>query len=183
VPFTPFHMGPGCVVKALAGGSFSLAVFGFAQVAMDVEPLVRMLRGDAVIHGFSHTYLGATFVAIFSLLVGRPICQLLLNCWRPDGNSGFLNWLRGARVITWPAAITGAFIGTYSHVLLDSLMHSDMQPFSPFEEGNPTQGLVSFVAMHVVCAGAGVLGLVGLVVTYKLRANRSAGRTATSTED
>jgi hypothetical protein len=48
MPFTPFHMGPGLAVKAVFGRYFSLMVFGFSQVAIDIEPLVRIIRGDAV---------------------------------------------------------------------------------------------------------------------------------------
>lgn len=33
MPFTPFHMGPGLLVKALLQGSFSLMVFGWTQIA------------------------------------------------------------------------------------------------------------------------------------------------------
>jgi len=71
MPFTPFHMGPGLAVKAVTGRYFSLTVFGFCQVAIDIEPLVRMIRGDIVIHGFTHTYLGATLIAFVSVVAGR----------------------------------------------------------------------------------------------------------------
>jgi hypothetical protein len=80
-------MGPGLVLKALAGRHFSLMVFGFSQVAIDIEPLVRIIRGDAVLHGFTHTYLGATLIALVSALVGRPVCQFLLRYWDPDPSS------------------------------------------------------------------------------------------------
>lgn len=79
MPFTPLHMGPGLAVKAVCGRYFSLMVFGFSQVAMDIEPLVRIIRGDAVLHGFTHTCLGATLIAPVSIFVGRPVCQVLLN--------------------------------------------------------------------------------------------------------
>jgi hypothetical protein len=131
MPFTPFHMGPGLAVKAVCGHYFSLMVFGFSQVAIDIEPLVRMIRGDVVLHGLTHTYLGATVIAVLSVVVGRPVCQFLLNYWPPDPYSPFLNWLRGPKVISWPASIAGAFVGTYSHIFLDSVMHSDMQRSRP----------------------------------------------------
>ena len=51
MPFTPFHMGAGLALKAMAGRHFSVLTFGMAQVAMDIEPLVGMLRGAAVLHG------------------------------------------------------------------------------------------------------------------------------------
>ena len=40
MPFTPLHMGPGIAVKAVLQGSFSLMVFGWAQIVMDIQPLV-----------------------------------------------------------------------------------------------------------------------------------------------
>lgn len=58
MPFTPFHMGAGLALKAVAGRHFSVLTFGIAQVAMDIEPLVGMLRGAAVLHGPTHTYFG-----------------------------------------------------------------------------------------------------------------------------
>lgn len=39
-------MGPGVLVKALLQGGFSLMVFGWAQVVMDVQPLLMIVTGD-----------------------------------------------------------------------------------------------------------------------------------------
>ena len=64
MPFTPFHMGAGLALKAMAGRHFSVLTFGMAQVAMDIEPLVGMLRGAALLHGPTHTYLGAVPIAL-----------------------------------------------------------------------------------------------------------------------
>ncbi len=51
MPFTPFHMGPGIVVKALLQGSFSLMVFGWAQIVMDIQPLFVLISGEGHLHG------------------------------------------------------------------------------------------------------------------------------------
>ncbi len=169
MPFTPFHMGPGLAVKAVSGRHFSLMVFGFSQVAIDIEPLVRIIRGDAVLHGFTHTYLGATLIAVVSVVVGRPICQFFLNYWTPDPYSPFLNWLRGPKTISWPAAITGAFVGTYSHVFLDSIMHSDMQPLSPLSEANRLLHVISFEGLHLLCLLSGVAGALLMIAVYFVR--------------
>src|SRR5215468_10584028 len=158
MPVTPFHMGPGVEIKAVAGRYFSLMVFGFSQVAMDIEPLVRIIRGDVVFHGFTHTYLGATLIGLVSAVVGRPICQLVMNYWTPDPYSPFMNWLRGPNLISWPAATAGAFVGTYSHVFLDSIMHSDMRPFAPLSEANGLLHLMSVGGLHLLCVLCGVLG-------------------------
>ena len=169
MPFTPLHMGPGLAVKAVCGRYFSLMVFGFSQVAIDIEPLVRIIRGDAVLHGFTHTYLGATLVALASVLAGRPVCQFLLKYWRPDPDSPFMNWLRGAEAISWPAAVTGAFAGTYSHVFLDSIMHSDMNPLAPYSDANALLHVISVDSLHLVCVLSGLIGALLLAAAFFLR--------------
>jgi hypothetical protein len=169
MPVTPLHMGPGLAVKAVAGRHFSLMVFGFTQVTIDIEPLVRIVREDPVLHGFTHTYLGATVIAILSVLIGRPVCQFLLNRWTHDPRSPFMNWLRGPRNILWTAAISGAVVGAYSHVLFDSIMHSDMRPLAPFSEVNALLHLISVDGLHLLCLVAGALGAVLMSVLFLLR--------------
>jgi len=173
-------MGPGCAVKAVLGRHFSLTVFGFAQVAMDLETLIRILRSHNVLHGASHTYIGAAFIAMVSLFVGRPVCQILLRFWPHEDDLGLLDWLRGPRMISWTAALTGAFIGTFSHVFLDSIMHTDMEPFWPFNEGNNSLHLLSVSELHVLCVGAGLVGGLFLLVEYWLFGRHKLGREKTS---
>lgn len=164
MPFTPFHMGPGAAIKAVTGGRFSLTVFGFAQVSIDIEPLIRMLRGDSVIHGVTHTYIGALLIGMFSLFVGKIVCQWLLRLWNTIVNFKYLKWLQINANISWLAASTGAFVGTFSHVLLDSIMHSDIQPFLPFSASNGLLGIMSAGWLYLFCAVLGVFGLMVIVV-------------------
>jgi hypothetical protein len=175
MPFTPFHMGPGVVLKAALGRHFSLTVFGCAQVAMDLEPLLRMLRGDLAPHGLSHTYFGAVVIGCVSLFVGRAAGNWLLRFWSRTPGRPLLEWLRGPGVISWPAAATGAFIGTFSHVLFDSVMHAEMHPFWPFAEGNSLVGLVSMEALHLSLLAAGFMGVIGLAVRYWVVGRGRAG--------
>ena len=84
MPFTPFHMGPGLAIKAVAGRHVSLMLFGLSQVVIDLEPAIRIFSSDPSLHGFTHTYLGATLVAFVSVVLGRPVCQWLLDHWRLD---------------------------------------------------------------------------------------------------
>lgn len=169
MPFTPFHMGPGLVVKAVCGRYFSLMLFGFSQVAIDIEPLVHIIRGDNVLHGFTHTYVGATLVALVALFAGRPFCQFMLNYWTPNPDSRFLHWLRGPRVISWPAAIAGAFTGTYSHVFLDSIMHADMHPIAPLSQANALLMAISVGSLHLFCVLGGVAGMLLLIAGFLVR--------------
>jgi hypothetical protein len=147
MPFTPFHLGPGALFKAGGGERFSFMIFGGAQVLMDIEPLVRMVRGDAILHGVSHTLAGAFAIAAAATAVGRPVSNAALR----------LAGLRG-RSIGWMVAWSSALVGAYSHVGLDALMHQDMNPLWPFAEGNPVLGLISVGTLHLLCVLAGLLG-------------------------
>jgi hypothetical protein len=142
---------------------------------MDVEPAAHMIRGDAVLHGFAHTYVGATLVAALSVVVGRPICQTLLQRWPPDPGASFLTWLVGPARIPWPAAIVGALLGTYSHVVLDSIMHADMRPLAPFAETNAMLGAMSIGALHLLCVAGGGLGVVVLLLGFVRRRGARPG--------
>jgi membrane-bound metal-dependent hydrolase YbcI (DUF457 family) len=166
-------MGPGLAVKAVCGRYFSLMLFGFSQVAIDIEPLVHIIRDDDVLHGFTHTYLGATLVALVALFAGRPLCQFLLNFWTPDPESRFLYWLRGPKVISWSAATAGAFVGTYSHVFLDSIMHADMHPLAPLSPANVLLRAISVESLYVVCVLSGLAGMLLLIAVFLVRIKMS----------
>src|SRR5262245_52451343 len=128
MPVTPLHMGPGMAVKAIAGDRFSLTMFGISQVAIDIEPLVGIIRGAPELHGWTHTYAGATAIAFAVLLLGRPVCTRIVRWWNVELKRNRLDWLASTDGIGWGAAAAGAFIGTWSHVALDSIMHLDMVP-------------------------------------------------------
>ncbi len=160
MPFTPFHMGPGIVIKALLQGSFSLMVFGWAQIVMDIQPLIVLITGEGHLHGFSHTYVGAILLAIFSALSGKYLSEIglfilgLNKQWQVQ--------------IAWWVAFLSAFIGTFSHVLLDAIMHSDVEPFYPFTLNNPFLGVISVQTLHKWCIYSAFVGgiLYFLVMGY-----------------
>ena len=154
MPFTPFHLGPGALLKAVGGDRFSFTIFAGSQILMDVEPLIRIVRGDAVLHGISHTLLGAFAIACASVAVGVSASNLALRYCGIEGRVG------------WMTAAASAFIGTYSHVALDALMHSDMRPFWPIVNDNPLLGLVSLTTLHVACIGTGLLG--GVIIALRI---------------
>ena len=159
MPFTPLHMGPGIVIKALLQGSFSLMVFGWAQIVMDVQPLLVMITGAGHLHGFSHTYLGAILLALFSALTGKYLSEVGLYLFELNKD-----W---SIKIGWGVAFVSAFIGTFSHVLLDSIMHADVQPFYPFTLNNRFLNFISVSTLHQLCLYS---GLVGGVVYFSVRA-------------
>jgi len=157
MPFTPVHMGPGLLLKSIFQGGFSLMVFGWAQIVMDIQPLVVLLTGEGPLHGFTHTYVGAGFLAIFSALTGKYLSEFGLKLFRIVKDPGFH--------IRWRVSFISAFLGSFSHVLFDSFMHSDLEPFYPFTPVNQLHGLISVSMLHKLCLYS---GLVGLVLFYSV---------------
>ena len=122
MPFTPIHMGPGILIKAILQSSFSLMVFGWTQIVMDIQPLIVLISGEGHLHGFTHTYIGAILIAIFAALTGKYLSEFGLKTLRISENENPIS-------IVWWVVFLSAFIGSFSHVLLDSIMHSDVRPF------------------------------------------------------
>jgi hypothetical protein len=164
MPFTPFHMGPGILIKAVLQGSFSLIVFGWSQIVMDLQPLMAILTGRGEYHGFTHTYLGATLIGAFSTLTGKYLAELVLV--------RVLGKHRLEIAVTWWVAGLSAFIGTYSHIVLDSIVHADMQPLYPFSAANHLLHLLSWGSMHKLCVVAGIVGAAIYFAVLLLRSSR-----------
>ena len=68
-------MGPGIAVKALLQGSFSLMVFGWSQIIMDLQPLWVLLSGHGRLHGLSHTFAGATLLTLLAAITGKYLAE------------------------------------------------------------------------------------------------------------
>ncbi len=148
MPFTPLHMGPGLLLRGSVRGGFSLMVFGWTQILIDIEPLVGMLTDREQLHGWSHTWIGATLIALLATVTGK-----YLGAWG-------LRLLRLPQFlpITWGAALAGALLGGWSHIVLDSIMHFDIQPLRPFSIENGLRQAISLEALHLLCLGTAALG-------------------------
>ena len=165
MPFTPFHMGPGILVKAILQSSFSLMVFGWAQIVMDIQPLFVLISGEGHLHGFSHTFVGASLLAIFAAVSGKYLSQVGL--W-------ILKLTESPTVpIQWWVCLLSAFLGCYSHVVLDAIMHSDVEPYFPFTLANPFLQVISVSALHKICV---YTGLIGGVTYFSVQYWRKIGR-------
>jgi membrane-bound metal-dependent hydrolase YbcI (DUF457 family) len=157
MPFTPFHFGPGALLHSAAPKHISFLAFCGANVLVDVEPLYFMLTHQYPIHRFLHTYIGATVAA--GIVVGLFV---LVRNLVPK--------------LTVGAVTLGAFAGTYSHVLFDSLMHADMEPFAPFSDANPLLGAVFLNTLHGFCLLAGMVGIAGIGARYLWKKSRAKAR-------
>lgn len=152
MPFTPFHFGPGAAIHAAAPTHVSFLAFCGANVLVDVEPLYYILTGQFPLHRFFHTYVGVSLVVIgaaglFSaaLAVARVLQMPNILGWR---SLGAVN------------VFVGAGLGGYSHVVLDSIMHSDIRPLAPFSSANLLYQIIPTSDLHWWCLVAGIVGLV-----------------------
>lgn len=174
MPFTPFHSGPGMALKAAIPRHFSICVFMLTQIVIDFEVLWHLIRWNPSLHGIWHTYIGATIAAIIAFIVGKPVSEYVKKTWNriaahcPDVD------LTVPGPTTWLASFTGAFIGAYSHILLDSFFHPDIKPLRPWSSGNPLFGMLDPMLLHGLCI---VLGIAGLIIYIaRERQRRKASR-------
>src|SRR4051812_11157964 len=158
MPFTPFHFGPGAGIKAAIPRRFSLLIFCYAQVVIDLEPLYFLLRREYPVHRFLHTYVGATLLAVVCAVSGRFFGQQVLGLFRRATRSLFDALVGKSSEIPWRVAFLSAFIGTYTHIFLDSIMHPDIEPFSPFTHANVFYHAIDVGLLHLLCLLVGVVG-------------------------
>ena len=161
MPFTPYHLGPGIAVKAVLQKKFSLLVFAWAQIVMDLQPLAVILTGEGRLHGITHTFMGAVVLGGAAAVSGKYLSEWVLS-WRKQ---------RPRATLSWGTVLLSAGLGTFSHVLLDALIYSDMAPFWPFLPENPLRFGVSSWEMTQFCVVSGVLGALvwGVVVLVRKR--------------
>jgi membrane-bound metal-dependent hydrolase YbcI (DUF457 family) len=155
VPFTPFHFGPGILVKSAAPKRFSLSAHMATQVVIDCETLYHMIAHTKPDHRFFHTLVGASLVSsavAVAMVIGAPSAR------------GRWTWLD--EDLDERAIWIGALFGGVSHALLDSMYHRDAMPFWPWSRANP------FLSPHawapILCV---VTGLAGLAI-WAVRASR-----------
>jgi membrane-bound metal-dependent hydrolase YbcI (DUF457 family) len=159
MPFTPFHMGAALIVKPAARHYFSLLTYGMAQIALDIEPGIGMALGWSVLHGPSHTILGALLIAGIVAWLAPWLCNPILHRYNREARYYGQDWLLEPDAVSRTAAMIGAFFGTLSHLFLDSLMHHDIHPLAPFTDANPMLDLVSHDGVYQMCTLMGLIGM------------------------
>ena len=150
MPFTPYHFGPGLLLGMLLFPFIDISTMIVASVILDLEPLAVILFNlQLPLHGFFHTYLGSTIVAII----------LSLAIWPMRGSLNTIVSLFGLyQESSLRHILPASFIGVYSHVFLDSFIYSEMNPFFPLI-GNPFIGILMVSDVYNWCIYLGLLGL------------------------
>jgi membrane-bound metal-dependent hydrolase YbcI (DUF457 family) len=156
VPITPFHFGPGALLHAAAPKHVSFLAFCAANVVIDVESLYNLVHRNEPVHAFFHTCVGATLIVVVVCALFFAARWFAARFRLPD--------LFGWRALSGRQVVIGAALGAWSHVVLDSVMHADIRPLSPFSAGNGLLGAIPLGPLHLACLVAGGVGalLVGL---------------------
>ena len=164
MPFTTFHLIAGTSVKSITPQYFSFSTFALTNILIDSEVLYYLFTTGIPLHKFFHTFFGVTLIAIFVGMFCRPICEFGLRVWNKTFRMEKLWCFRTQVKISKFAGWSGALIGAYSQLILDSIMHRDMSPFSPFSDYNGLQRIISVGSLHDLCTGLFVLGILIFVV-------------------
>lgn len=144
MPFTPFHFGPGAAIALPLNRHIDLFAFLLANVVVDVEPLIVMTFSLSYpLHGYVHTFAGATLACLISG------CILFFF-------KGFISeFMRTFVIKDYDAAkkrmILSSVLGGWFHILLDSMIYTDIRPFYPFSL-NPFFGIMSSETLYRLCA-------------------------------
>ncbi len=141
MPFTPFHLGPAFLLGELFEKKVNLISILLGSIVIDVRAAYCLFTGCMPLHGPLHTFLSATVIAFL-------LAWLLFSQRR---------WLRKIteklkieQTYYFMSVMTGAIIGTWSHVLFDSFLYTDIRPLWPLES-NPFLGLVDSETMYLMC--------------------------------
>jgi len=158
MPFTPFHLGPGLLFSLLLFSYVDLPTFLVASVIVDVEPfLVLTLNLPYPLHGYLHSFLGGTIVAL----------GLAIAMNRIRGNlSPLMAFFKLEQKTSIKGITLASLFGVYLHILLDSPLYTDIQPFYPLAS-NPLLGQSIFFGfdIYAIC----VLSFVGGLTIYAAR--------------
>ena len=150
MPFTPYHFGPGLLLGVVLFPFLDFSTVMVACVILDIEPLsVILFHLPFAAHGFFHSYVGATIVASalsIAIYPFRKYLNQLVSLFGLHQESSFRH--------IFPASI----IGTYSHVILDSFLYPEMNPFYPLI-GNPFLGFFQSSFVYDMCVFLGLLGI------------------------
>lgn len=166
MPVTPFHLIAASPIKAIIPTKFSWSVFCLTNIIIDLEPITCFLITLEPRHLFFHTIIGATLVSMFAATYGRKLCEMTIEIWNEEIKDNLeAKWLTFNKPISKTAAWSGALIGAWTHLFLDSLMHDDIKPLSPFYLENPLLGKVEILHLHLICIGLSIIGV--LVMTRK----------------
>src|ERR1700694_3365892 len=164
MPATPFHFGPGLLLKAVAPRQFPMAAYSFSQHVFAIESGYYMLHHATPVHRQAHTFLvGGLIGLLCGLIVSR------VGAWVARPRDIVPEAL--AAEYRLPVAVLSGIFGGRFHSGRHGIMHADIRPFRPFTQANPLYGLVSVQILYLFCVITGVVGA-ALLLAWERRPRR-----------
>jgi membrane-bound metal-dependent hydrolase YbcI (DUF457 family) len=142
MPFTPFHLGPAFLLGELFEKKVNLFSILIGSIIIDVRATYCLFAGCRPLHGPLHTFLAAT-------IVGLLIAWLIFS--QRKWLQKITNKLRIEQSYSLNSIILGSIIGTWSHVLLDAPLYTDISPFWPISD-NPLLWTIGPLTIYMFCA-------------------------------
>ena len=165
MPFTPFHLGPALGLGLPLRKYVHVPTFIVANVILDVEPFLVLQFGlNYPLHGYLHTFLASLFVG---LLLGYAM--FILERFAQPFYKTLL--LETSSSLNLKVFLLSGDLGTGLHVLLDSPLYVDIQPFYPLTT-NPLHNPALAIEVYSLCVWMGIFGIiwyVSLVIIFGYR--------------
>jgi membrane-bound metal-dependent hydrolase YbcI (DUF457 family) len=149
--FTLFHLGPALLLGMLLYRYLDFPTILVASMVVDIRTLfVYIGLVDGSLHGWLHSFAGATFLGF--MLIGTIT---MLRPWIEEMMQKYLNISQSPND---GSMVGAAFIGVYTHVLIDSILYSDMRPFWPYDP-RPLLGVFTTKEVYLFCVASFAAGL------------------------
>jgi membrane-bound metal-dependent hydrolase YbcI (DUF457 family) len=158
MPFTPFHFGPGFLISLMFLSFIDIPTFLIASVIIDIEPfLVLVFHLNYPLHGFFHSFLGGFIAAALLAMVLSKIRRYF---------TPLITFFKIEQSISFKKILFSSICAIFIHILLDSPIYLDIQPFFPFEF-NPfyRSTVMPGLIIYLLCAWC----FVGAIFVYAIR--------------
>jgi len=163
MPITPLHFGPSALISLPLNRYIDIPIFILANVIVDIEPLMEMVFNlNYPLHGYAHTFLSG-------IIIGTIFGALGYYAFKP------INW--GMKLIALDytknlrKAVISGVLGIWLHVLIDSFLYKDINPFFPVNE-NPFYHLINPEIIYKAC----LISFLPVIIIYLIKVIRTNKR-------
>lgn len=161
MPNTILHFGINSDFAFLWRKHFDLPVLILINIFINFESYVTIiLRSAYPQHGYLHTFLFGTILAIFTAILLYSLKNMLTK---------LMNFLRFEYETSFKKMLISSIFGAWLHILLDAPVYAEMRPFFPFK-ANPLYGLVSIFAMNLICI---IFFIPAIIMFYRNRIKKA----------
>ena len=157
MPFTPFHLGPGIALGIIFKRWINIPAILLASIIVDVRTTYCFFIGNSQLHGFFHTFAGATLLGLFVIALVW-IFRIHL--------SKISKLLKVEQDYSLNSIVSGALIGVWVHIILDAFLYPEMHPFWPVKGNTLLLGVLSSSTVYGLCVVGFLVG--GLIYVWKL---------------